>query len=165
MQNKTTDIVDVGYLLRDLIDDVSINDLKASQNLDSSAHIMVVEDSVFFRRMTVSFLTKLGYKVSDYGMAHEALDALNRDHKKFDIIVTDIEMPEMNGFQFSERVRSVPDFNHLPLLAFTSTVNQNFIEKGEAVGIGKFILKTDRDQLVTEINAQLSANKNGEEAA
>ena len=62
-------------------------------------------------------------------------------------------------------LRAVSDFDRLPILAFTSTINQGFIEKGEEIGIEKFILKTDRDLLVKEITEQLSARKADEEAA
>lgn len=155
IEERTTDVVDVGYLLRDMIDDISISELMASKRVMDDVHIMLVEDSIFFRKLTVPFLKNLGYRVSDYPGAIEALDALNNPRNKFDVIVTDIEMPEMDGFKFSERVRAVSDFDHIPIIAFTSTINQQCIGRGEKIGMGEFILKTDREMLVQAISDHL----------
>ena len=164
IDGKTTDVVDVGYLLRDLIDDQSLSELEAEHRPDREVRLMVVEDSMFFRRLTVSFLENLGYQVTSFGWASEALESL-RNGDKYDIIVTDIEMPEMNGFQFSEKVRNDSAFDSIPIFAFTSTVNQQFIERGESVGINKFVLKTDRELLVQTISAALQAAEASQEVA
>ena len=85
---KTTDVVDVGYLLRGMIDDLLLADLRMD-GTQRSAKIMLVEDSIFFRKLTVPLLTNIGYKVFDYPGPVEALEAL-RGGGAVDLIVTDI---------------------------------------------------------------------------
>lgn len=161
--SKTTDVVDVGYLLRDMIGSSLSADLEFTPPED--CHVMLVEDSMFFRKLTVPFLKNAGYNVLDYGLPSEALEALNNSRNRFDVVVTDIEMPEMDGFGLAERVRENSDFDHVPIIAFTSTINPQFITRGEEVGMNKFILKTDRESLVLAIAEQLSPIDDEEEVA
>lgn len=151
IEGKTTDVVDVGHLLKDVIDDQALSVLEAKHRADGDVSIMLVEDSLFFRRMTVSFLENLGYKVTSFGWAKEALEAL-RSGERYDVIITDIEMPEMNGLQFAERVRSDSQHDVIPIVAFTSTVNQQFMEKGKEMGINHFVMKTERERLVQMVS-------------
>lgn len=159
---RTTDVVDVGYLLRSMISEAVMNDLREQHSSDD-CHVMLVEDSIFFRKLTVPFLTSLGYKVSAFGSAPEAMEALSLGKANFDIIVTDIEMPEVDGFQFAQRVRTYSHFDHVPIVAFTSTVNEQFIARSKEVGMNEFILKTNREALVEVMSALLSDTE--EEAA
>jgi len=154
ISGKTTDVVDVGYLLRGMISDAALNDLR-DQNASDECHVMLVEDSIFFRKLTVPFLTSLGYRVSAYPSAPEALEVIVQGKIPFDIIVTDIEMPEMDGFQFAERVRSLRHFDHVPIIAFTSTINEQFITRSKSVGMNDFILKTNREALVQSMSHRM----------
>lgn len=151
---KTTDVVDVGYLLRDMIDYSNVTELLGDESADD-VHVVLVEDSMFFRKLTVPFLSKVGYQVSAFGSAKEALEYLKNPANPCHVIVTDIEMPEMDGFQFAERLRDESRYDHLPIIAFTSTINQSFISRSEEIGMNDFILKTDREMLVQSIARHL----------
>jgi two-component system chemotaxis sensor kinase CheA len=150
---KTTDVVDVGFLLRGMIDDLLLADLDITGN-SRSAKIMLVEDSIFFRKLTIPLLSNVGYKVTDYPDPIEALEGL-RNAGEIDLIVTDIEMPGMDGFQFAERVREDERYDHIPIIAFTSTMNNHFSARAKQVGMSDLILKTDREALLTSIQKQL----------
>jgi len=155
IQGKTTDVVDVGYLLRGMIGDIRLTDLDIAPPED--CHLVLVEDSMFFRKLTVPYLENFGYKVTDFASPLEAYDAIVGSRRPIDVIVTDIEMPEIDGFQLSERLRQHTELDHIPIIAFTSTINQRFIDKGNSVGINEFILKTDRESLIRAIDKQLRA--------
>ena len=159
--NKTTDIVDVGYLLKDMAGDISNLNILQDKRVESF-HLLLVEDSVFFRNLTVPFLEAVGYKVTAAPDAHEALGMLNNPKYGFDAIVTDIEMPEMDGFEFSERLRGDKRFDDVPIIAFTSTINQHFLERSQEIGINEFILKTDRETLVETIARHLLGEAEGD---
>lgn len=158
ISGKTTDVVDVGYLLRDLIDEKSLKELQGEHQADQY-RVMLVEDSIFFRKLTIPFLDDVGYNVVGFADAREALDALLSNKHRFDVIVTDIEMPDMDGFMFSERVREHSRFDHMPIIAFTSTINQQFIKRSQQIGMNDVILKTDREALVQSIAKHLSSVK------
>ena len=147
IQGKTTDVVDVGHLLQDLIDKSEIQ-----ATADASAHelsILLVEDSMFFRNITAPFMSSMGFKVTSVGSAMEAIKLL--DKTTYNIIVTDIEMPDMNGFTFAEVCKSSSKSSHIPIIAFTSTINQQLLERARTIGMANFILKTDPEGLVKAI--------------
>src|SRR5206468_6752728 len=80
---------------RDWSSDVCSSDLALTRSL------LFVDDSPFFRNMLVPVLKAAGYDVTAVGAADEAL-AIVKKGQKFDVIVSDIEMPGMNGFELAE---------------------------------------------------------------
>ena len=153
IMEKTTDVVDVGYLLKDLVNDLS--HLGNSAPKVSGVKVLLVEDSLFFRKLIVPFLQDIGYVVSEAASPYEALEIVESKRGDFDLVVTDIEMPEMDGFELAQRLRADPRMARLPIIAFTSTVNDIFKQRALKVGIDGIILKTDREALLTEITQQL----------
>jgi CheY-like chemotaxis protein len=72
------------------------------------------------------------------------------------MIVTDIEMPKMNGLELAAAMRRDERFKHLPIVAFTSTAgNENFRNQARDVGINHMVNKTERHQLL-EVMARYS---------
>jgi CheY-like chemotaxis protein len=102
-------------------------------------------------------LKNVGYEVTPTAGPLEALEAAART--RFDVIVTDIEMPDMDGFELTRRLRADPRYRTTPIIAFTSTVNENFKEKGAKVGATTMILKTDREALIEAIARFVSLHK------
>jgi len=79
--------------------------------------------------------------------AKEALAALERS-VNYDVAVTDIEMPEMDGYALAEAIRANPRTAHLPVLALSSTLNAGLIARSERAGMRSFIAKFDRRGLL-----------------
>lgn len=158
IMGKTTDVVDVGYLLKDLADDL-MHVGNSSATKVQGIKVLMVEDSLFFRKLIVPFLTDMGYLVSEAAGPQEALDIVNKKNADFDLVITDIEMPEMDGFELTARLRNDPRMAHLPIIAFTSTANDIFKQRGIKVGMDAIILKTDREALLAEITTQLKLKK------
>jgi two-component system chemotaxis sensor kinase CheA len=154
---KTTDVVDVGYLLKDLAND--LDHLTSTAPKVSGVKVLVVEDSQFFLKLIVPVLESVGYETFQAVAPQAALDLVQAHKGAFDVIVTDIEMPEMDGFELAKRLRLDPRMANVPIIAFTSTVNDLFKQRATNAGMQGVILKTDREALLTEIAAQLSANK------
>lgn len=154
---KTTDVVDVGYLLKDLVND--INHMGNQAEKVTGVKVLVVEDSMFFLKLIVPFLSNLGYEVDSAASPIEALEMVEQRKTQYDVIVTDIEMPEMDGFELAQRFRQIPRFAHTPIIAFTSTVNDIFKQRATKVGMNGIILKTDREALLAEIEANLRASR------
>ncbi|OYW14375.1 MAG: hypothetical protein B7X02_00190, partial [Rhodospirillales bacterium 12-54-5] len=152
INGKTTDIVDIGYLLKGLVDELSVAGHMSS--VGREVKLLFVEDSVFFRKLTVPFLENVGYAVTAAETPLEALTMVERG-AVFDVVVTDIEMPEMDGFDLARALRKHTRLDHVPILAFTSTVNESFRERAAASGIVDMILKTDREALLEALAKQL----------
>jgi two-component system chemotaxis sensor kinase CheA len=157
IMDKTTDVVDVGYLLKDLVNDLS--HLGNSAPKVMGVKVLLIEDSLFFRKLIVPFLADVGYIVSEAATPYEALELVELKRADFDLVITDIEMPEMDGFELARRLRADPRMKRQPIIAFTSTVNDIFKQRASKSGMDGIILKTDREALLTEITQQLSTKR------
>lgn len=158
MNGKSTDVLDVGHLLSKELDiRLDLEALEITQQEVQEIDILFVEDSMFFRNLTVPFLSAVGYRVTAVSSAHDALYQLSK--RQFDIIVTDIEMPEMDGLELAETVRTMANHREVPIIAFTSTANEGFDEQIRASGINNYVLKTEREKLITVITESLSNEK------
>lgn len=153
MAGKSTDVLDVGHLLSRVLDiELSMDHLEVPEE-NRNVELLFVEDSMFFRNLTVPFLSAVGYKVTAVSSAQDALFQLSK--RTFDLIITDIEMPEMDGLQLSESVRAMANHRDVPIIAFTSTANEGFDEQIRASGINDYVLKTEREKLIVAINGLL----------
>ncbi|MFM9890261.1 MAG: chemotaxis protein CheW [Rickettsiales bacterium] len=158
IDGKTTDVVDVGFVLKELAGDLARDGTSAKQN---GLRLLFVEDSPFFMKLTVPFLTQAGYEVFSASHPREALALVAKHAGRFDLVVTDIEMPEMDGFDFAIELRRDPMMRAVPIFAFTSTVNELFKERGAKAGMNGMVLKTDREALLQAI----AQHPNAQEAA
>jgi len=155
IEGRTTDIVDVASLLREIVGQGEAEDLPVGDA--KNAKLLLVEDSPFFRSLTVQFLNSAGYKVVSAGSAKEALSIL-AEKPGFDVIVSDIEMPEMDGFAFAEICQNSPTLSSIPMFAFSSARTESNLLKSSQVGFKDFILKTDRAALLHAIAETLHIN-------
>ena len=73
----------------------------------------------------------------------------------FDLIISDIEMPEMDGYEFAETVAGDPQWGNIPLIALSSYATEEHIERGQQVGFKAFVPKTKRDDLLATLTATL----------
>jgi two-component system chemotaxis sensor kinase CheA len=72
----------------------------------------------------------------------------------FDCILTDIEMPEMNGFEFAETIRADQRFKTMPIIALSSVVSPAAIERGRQAGFDDYVAKFDRPWLIAALKEQ-----------
>jgi len=159
INGKTTDIVDVAHLLSDLIGEVVSDINMMTREKASKSKLLLVEDSPFFRNLTVPFLAAAGYKVTATEDASEALELLTRQQEKFDMIVTDIEMPGMSGFDFANACRNNPTINAIPIVAYTATMSDDVMKRSKTAGMKDCIVKTDRPGLLESVARCLSGDK------
>ena len=85
--------------------------------------------------------------------AAEALAVL-KSNSRFDLIVTDTEMPEVDGFKLAEAVRAMPGRTEIPIIALAAMVTADAIERGRAGGFHDFVAKFDRAGLIAAIKEQ-----------
>ena len=118
--------------------------------------ILVVEDSVELNRSVCSFLNQSGYEAIGCLNANDAYDAMYEN--MFDIIVSDIMMPEIDGFEFAKTVRSLNE--EIPILFMTARDDFASKQRGYRVGIDDYMVKPiDLDELFLRIGALLRRSK------
>jgi two-component system chemotaxis sensor kinase CheA len=107
-------------------------------------HILVVDDSLNTREIEKSILEAGGYAVD---VAGDGLEALRKIAEvEYALIVTDIEMPRLDGFELIERLRSDPAHEALPIIIVTSHEKEEEQQRGFALGADAYIIKADFQQ-------------------
>ena len=107
----------------------------------------------FFRNMLAPVLKAAGYQVRVAPNAQEGLVAL-RSGQAFDVVLTDIEMPDMNGFEFAETIRADQHLSAMPIIALSSMVSPAAIERGRQAGFHDYVAKFDRPGLIAALKEQ-----------
>ncbi|MBB3978407.1 two-component system chemotaxis response regulator CheY [Rhizobium azooxidifex] len=112
-----------------------------------TAHILTVDDSASIRLTTKIALTGAGYQVTE---AVDGLDGLNKAKAgSFDMIVTDLNMPNMNGLSMIEALRSSPAHTGIPIIFLTTESDADMKNRAKAAGATGWITKPfDPEQLV-----------------
>jgi len=100
--------------------------------------------------MLVPVLKAAGYDVTAVGAPDEAL-ALLKQGQKFDVIVSDIEMPGTNGFELAEAIRADARCAQIPIIALSSITSPATIERGRQAGFHDFVAKFDRQGLIAAL--------------
>jgi two-component system chemotaxis sensor kinase CheA len=151
IKGQATEVIDVGHFLPMAFADwFSRKEMRPSLSAQS---VLLVDDSAFFRNMLAPVLKAAGYKVRVAPSAQEGLAAL-RSGQPFDAVLTDIEMPEMNGFEFAETIRSDSHLSSLPIIALSSLVSPAAIERGRQAGFHDYVAKFDRPGLIAALKEQ-----------
>ncbi len=151
IKGQATEVIDVGHFLPMAFADwFTRKDMRPASGAQS---VLLVDDSAFFRNMLAPVLRAAGYQVRLANDAKEGLDAL-RAGERIDVILTDIEMPEMNGFEFAEAVRSDHALNAMPIIALSSMVSPAAIERGRQAGFHDYVAKFDRPGLIAALKEQ-----------
>ena len=137
------------------------NDIK---ELRSMKKIIVVEDSPFISDLLRDYLVKGGYQVQIFMNGQEAWDALERlvadpnfrkieDH--FHLMITDLEMPQMDGMHLIKKVKDKKQLKYLPCLVFSSLISPEQAWKCQSVGANGQISKPEIDNLVKLVDSKV----------
>ena len=121
---------------------------------DTRPLALVVDDSITVRRVTERFLQRHGMRVAT---AKDGLDAISvmQDHRP-DVILLDIEMPRMDGYEFASHVRNDPRVSDVPIIMITSRVGDKHRARAIELGVNDYLGKPYQDsQLLEAIRRQL----------
>jgi two-component system chemotaxis sensor kinase CheA len=119
------------------------------------ATILLAEDSDFFRSQVTRFLVEDGYRVLCAENGAAAWDLLLDNIDSVRAVVTDIEMPRLDGLGLSQRIRADRRTAGLPIIALTSLAGDEDIARGKAAGIDDYQTKVDRDRLLGQLREYL----------
>jgi two-component system chemotaxis sensor kinase CheA len=114
-------------------------------------HVLLVEDSDFFRNQVRKFIEDDGYSVDAAEDGLVAWNMLDAEPGRYDVVVTDIEMPNMDGFSLAQKIRQDKRFSLLPIIALTSLAGDEDVARGKAAGIDDYQVKLDKERLLQSI--------------
>ena len=151
IRNEATEIIDVGFFLPQAFADWFRGGEKNAAGARRS--LLFVEDSAFFRNMLTPVLRAAGYDVTALGGGEEAL-ALLKAGKRFDIVVSDLEMPTMDGFALAQAIHGHKNGADTPIIALSSMTSPEVIARVRQAGFHDFVAKFDRQGLVAALKEQ-----------
>ncbi|MCP4725307.1 MAG: chemotaxis protein CheV [bacterium] len=163
VEGETVLIPDIEGIFKDIFGGINEDDV--SNNFDfpesrKKAKILIADDSAVIRRTLISRLNKNGFlnliACNDGREAWERLeDNLNKDETQFDVIISDIEMPRMDGLHFTKKIKTHPVLKNIPVILFSSIISEDNRNKGEQVGADAQITKFQDGELVELIDSFL----------
>jgi two-component system chemotaxis sensor kinase CheA len=119
-------------------------------------HILAVEDSPFFRVLEKNYIHSVGYNVDIACDGVEALAMLSSKH--YDLLISDILMPEMDGYELVRRVRSMPEIMHIPCIALTTLASHDSRQTAFFAGFDSYLIKFDKGRVLSEIDKLIKSN-------
>jgi two-component system chemotaxis sensor kinase CheA len=156
IQGQATEIIDVGHFLPLAFEDWF---RRKEQSVPvARPSLLLIDDSPFFRNMLAPVLQAAGYEVTAVASAREAL-AMFEDGAAFDAVITDIEMPDMDGFQLAETMGGDPRTADLPIIALSSVVSVEAIERARRAGFHDYVAKFDRQGLIAALKEQTDVGR------
>lgn len=148
VKDRATEIIDLGYYLPQAFEDWF---MRKEMDIEAlTKKVLFVDDSAFFRNMLTPVLKAAGYDVTTCVGPEQAFELLENGDK-FHAVVSDIEMPNINGFEFCESLRRDPRFRQIPILALSSMVTPASIERGRQAGFDDYVAKFDRPGLIAAL--------------
>lgn len=112
--------------------------------------ILTVDDSAAMRQMVELTLTSAGYDVSQATNGREALDIAGKEG--FDLVITDVNMPQMDGITLVRELRGLPAYRHIPLLVLTTEATaERKVEGREAGATGWLVKPFNPDRLLATV--------------
>ena len=170
IKGMTYDLVDIGYHFSNVFNDWLMGKPLLDKEKESDAdvvrkNLLLVDDSPFFRKFMKPILVVANYNVTTAENGKIAFDILKKGETEFDAIITDIEMPEMDGIEFIKACKAEQALSNIPFIALTSFHSGDLSENIDELGFSGFVSKSDRDKLVDTIINVLTATTQNKKAA
>jgi len=159
IDDKTILIPDFETIVGDILGVQSVDasgESQASSGSHENARIMLVDDSSFVRSTLVKRLTDTGLAnllvCNDGQHAWEMLEAQRgQEGAPCDLILSDIEMPRMDGLHLTSKIKNDPQFKHIPVVLFSSLITPDNIKKCQAVGADAQVSKPNGEEMIRTI--------------
>src|SRR6266704_162842 len=151
VKGQATEVVDIAHYLP-----LAFEDWLAwggGRTARAPVRVLLIDDAPFFRNMLTPVLKAAGYAVTSAESGKQAL-ALFEDGKRFDIVVTDLDMPGMDGFDLTAAVKKDPRTASIPVIGLSSLASPEAIERGRKVGLHDYVAKFDRQGLIAALKEQ-----------
>jgi len=130
------------------------------KKITRECHLLLAEDTPFFQRITKEYLEDAGYHVTVAANGKNAWESLNEE--QFDAVISDINMPVMDGNELVRRIKDNPSFKEIPVIALTSLTGENDALRGMKSGFDYYECKLDRDHLLNTLDLAFNQKYGGE---
>jgi two-component system chemotaxis sensor kinase CheA len=158
IQKKLTLFLDI-YRLIELLEPNWFEDRKKQQKtISDKKKILLVEDTIFLQQLEKRYIEADGFEVVVAENGKEAIEILHQE--KFDLIVSDIEMPEMNGWDFIKTIRKDQRYKSIPAMAITALDTDADRVRTLKAGFDAYQVKIDRERMLLQISELLSGEGN-----
>ena len=154
INDAATEVIDVGYYVNLAFDDWFGSGRHATAEAGNGRSVLLVDDSAFFRNLLSPLLDVAGYEVTTVESAVEALQ-LCEEGKDFDVIISDIEMPGMTGYDLAEALKT-KRWAETPIVALSAHASPGDIARGREVGFADYVAKFDRDALLSSLDQTIA---------
>jgi two-component system, chemotaxis family, sensor kinase CheA len=156
IMNETTSLIDLTDLAERLMPEGIVCAKAAKTRGDKKNTILVVEDSKFYRNQIKKVLEDGGYHVvlAEDGLL--GLEALEKYRQEIKLVLTDINMPRLDGLGLTEEIRKDRRFEKLPVIAVTSLAGKAHEKKGYSAGVDEYLIKFNRQQVLERIEHYLT---------
>ncbi len=118
--------------------------------------VMLVDDKLFFRDLLAPLISAIGYEVTAVGSGAEALAILKRS-ANFDIVITDVDMPDMNGYALTRLLSENSRTRNIPVIALDAHAGESVAEAARNAGMRGVVGKFDRQGLLAALRGVLEA--------
>ncbi|CAK8719418.1 histidine kinase [Candidatus Electronema halotolerans] len=124
---------------------------------EKSLHVLVVDDSISVRKVVSNFLIQQGWLPS---VARNGIEALERiREERPDLVLLDVEMPRMNGFEVLQALQSQPEFQDIPVVMLTSRSADKYREKASQLGARGFMTKPFKEDEAIELIRSMASGQ------
>ena len=162
INENTTMLVNVFEMVQSLMpqwfEEQEKFDMDQFEDAGPAPTILIAEDSKFFRNQVKSYMTEVGYNVIEAEDGLEGWNKLEEHRDEISLLVTDIEMPNMNGFELTQRIRGDGKYAELPIIALTTLASAEDVAKGKAVGVNEYHIKLDKERLMVSVHDYIKRN-------
>jgi two-component system chemotaxis sensor kinase CheA len=157
IDNEATELIDLPFYMS-----------KARPNAFSRGHarrltVLLVDDKPFFRDMLTPVIAAAGYEVNSATSAQQVLDYIQQGIS-FDVLVTDIDMPGMNGYDLGKTLHQDPNHRNLPIIALDAHPSEKVKAAALSAGMMNVVGKFDRQALLQALSHVLQLKGHGSQS-
>ncbi len=127
-------------------------------------NILIVDDSASMRQVMKKIIKMSGFPVSEFFEAGNGIEGLNEcESKSIDVILTDLNMPQMDGFTFIDKLQANEKYDNVPVVVVSTEGRSTVIEQVTSKGVVKYIKKPFHPEMIAETLTNLLGTTNGEQ--
>jgi chemosensory pili system protein ChpA (sensor histidine kinase/response regulator) len=130
-----------------------------------NVQVLIVDDSFSVRRVVSNLIKSVGWQPLMAKDGLEALDLIQRAERLPDVLLLDVEMPQMDGYELTSTLRAHPSYRHLPVVMLTSRSGEKHRQKAFEVGATEYLVKPYRDETLLGVVRRLVSHAGGVTAA
>ncbi len=112
-------------------------------------HILVTDDCVSITHLMTIALADDNHEVTVANDGTEGLAWASK--KKFDLIISDLNMPKMNGFEMVKQIRLLPNYENVPIIILTTETSNDLVRQGKEIGVQAWAVKPFKPQVIRNI--------------